>query len=107
MFRPPYGNISAQMYGKLSHDGYTTILWNDATEDWDYKNSPSKFIEKIIIQNAKPNGIILLHDGRDTQVNYPRDNTVGALPYIIEQLKKEGYTFVTADKIVNTQPYFD
>lgn len=105
LFRPPYGNISAQMYGKLKHDGYTTVLWNIDAADWDYEKTPTALLEKIIIKDAKPNGIIVLHDGRDTQVNYPRDNTVNALAYIIGQLKKQGYNFVTVDKIIGVEPY--
>lgn len=107
LFRPPYGNITAQMYGKLNDMGYKTVMWNTETQDWDDENSPAELIEKIIIQNAKPNDIILMHDGRDTKINYPRNNTIEALSYIIKQLKKEGYSFVTVDKIVGSKAYFD
>jgi peptidoglycan-N-acetylglucosamine deacetylase len=106
-FRPPYSKITAQMFGRLNQDGYTTVLWNDSAEDWDYKKVPTELIEKTIIRDAKPNGIIVLHDGRDTEINYPRDNTINALPHIIKQLKKEGYNFVTVDKIVDIKPYFE
>ena len=106
LFRPPYGNITPQMYGKLKEDGYTSVLWNIDVKDWDFENTPTELIEIRILKDAKPNGIILFHDGRDVQVNYPRDNTVNALQYVIEQLKKNGYNFVTVDKITNIQPYF-
>ena len=107
LFRPPYGNISAQMYGRLNNEGYKTVMWNVDAADWDYKNSPTKFVEMTIVNDARPNGIIVLHDGRDTQINYPRDNTINALSYIIEQLKSEGYSFVTVDKIIGSPAYFD
>lgn len=106
-FRPPYGLISAQMYGRLNQEGFKTVLWNIDGMDWDYENTPTATLEKTIIKDAVPNGIILMHDGRDIKINYPRDNTINALAYIIETLKKEGYTFVTVDKIINTKPYFD
>jgi peptidoglycan/xylan/chitin deacetylase (PgdA/CDA1 family) len=107
LFRPPYGNISAQMFGRLNHDGYKTVMWNADAADWDHKNSPTSLIETAIIHQAAPNGIIILHDGRDTKINYPRDNMINALTHIIEKLKSDGYTFVTVDKIVGTPAYFD
>lgn len=106
LFRPPYGNISIQMYEELRNNGHKTVLWTIEAKDWDSETVSTDMIEKIIVQGTKPNGIILLHDGHDTIVNYPRENMVNALPYIIDQLKKQGYTFVTLDKIVDIAPYF-
>jgi len=106
IFRPPYGNITPQMYQKLKEAGYTSVLWNVDAKDWDFEHTSTADIENKIINDTKPNSIILLHDGRDTKINYPRTNLIDALPVIIEQLKKEGYNFVTVDKLENIKPYF-
>ncbi len=83
----------------LKQEGFRTVLWNIDPNDWDYANSPSEKIVKNILTNIKPNAIILMHDGRDTKINFPRDNTVTALPIIIKNLKMQGYTFVTIDQL--------
>ncbi len=84
----------------LTSYGYTIVLWNVDPQDWNYPSSTSKLIEQRISAQEKPHMIILMHDGRDTHVNYPRDNLIGALPTIIENLKQQGYIFVSADKLV-------
>lgn len=60
--------------------------------------SGQRRIERHILSHLKTHMIIVLHDGRDTHVGYPRDNLIAALPTIIEDLKARGYTFVAVDK---------
>jgi peptidoglycan/xylan/chitin deacetylase (PgdA/CDA1 family) len=50
-----------------------------------------------VLSHEQNHMVIILHDGRDTHINYPRDNTVSALPKIIDALKRQGYVFVTVD----------
>ena len=100
-FRPPFGVLSKTMNDVLNKHKYTIFMWTVDPHDWDYKKSPTNIIVSKVLQEAKPESIILLHDGRDTQIGYPRDNTVQALPIIIKRLKKDGYTFVTLDKLIN------
>ncbi len=99
LYRPPYGALSPTMKKVLHKDRFHIDLWNLDTEDWNYQKSPTKEIEKEVLDEVKPGSVILFHDGRDTQVNYPRDNMINALPLIIDDLKNEGYTFVTIDKM--------
>ncbi|MEO0083683.1 MAG: polysaccharide deacetylase family protein [candidate division WOR-3 bacterium] len=103
-FRPCYGLTSIIMNNTLKHMGYTIILWNVSVKDYDSKES-SETITQHILQQLKPGAIILLHDGRDTQINYPRDNMIKALPDIIAGIRKAGYTMVTLDQIINEPPY--
>lgn len=105
IFRPPYGYESPWMVNDLKKAGYTVIRWNDMTEDYYMKESPEK-ITKSILRKLKKRAIIDLHDGRDIQPNYSRENLIKALPVIIDKMKEKGYTFVTLDKIINKQPYF-
>ncbi len=105
-FRAPYGNTSPALLRELSDKGYVFVSWNSDPRDWDYANSPSDQILKTVLASATPNGIILLHDGRDVLKNYPRDNMIAALPQIIASLKSEGYTFVTLEALLHQTPYF-
>lgn len=98
LFRPPYGSISGLLIPRVEKRGYKLIFWNVDPDDWDIRTS-SMEIEKWIRTHEKPKMVIDFHDGRDTHINYPRDNTVGALPFVIEDLKKDGYTFVTISKL--------
>jgi peptidoglycan/xylan/chitin deacetylase (PgdA/CDA1 family) len=101
LFRPPYGNISNTMRDVLSKEGYRVVMWDVDTRDWDFANSSTTAVVNRVLSQVKPNSIILLHDGRDTHKGYPRSNTVNALPIVIADLKAEGYTFVTVDKLLH------
>lgn len=99
LFRPPYGRINKRLRNILKTDGYKVVLWNVDPVDWNYPSSTSKLIEQRITQQEKTNMTIVMHDGRDTKINYSRINLIQALPTVIESLEKEGYAFVTADKL--------
>ena len=81
-------------------------MWDNMTNDWDAKQ-PGKDIAARIIKRLKPDGIIGLHDGRDTHLNYPREDTIEALPIIIDQARAAGYEFVPLDELLNEKPYFE
>ena len=83
IIRVPYGNIRS--ISNMNH-----ILWNVDTLDWKYKNSNRVY--KEIIKHAEDGNIILLHDIFKTSVN-------GVLK-AIDELKKQGYEFVTIDEMV-------
>ncbi len=105
LFRAPYGRISPERIKELEKNRYTVVPVGIDSLDWDYPHNPAGVIEKTVLDQVRPNAIILLHDGRDTKINYPRDNMVTALPVIIEALKKDGYTFVTIDKLFDKKAY--
>jgi peptidoglycan/xylan/chitin deacetylase (PgdA/CDA1 family) len=100
LFRAPYGRLNDNLRKEIKSYGYTIVTWNVDPKDWDYSHSPSASIVRSVILNESDRMVILLHDGRDSHIDYPRDNTVNALPALIDNLKNQGYTFVTADEIV-------
>ena len=104
LFRAPYGSISSGMVNEIKHEGYVFVAWNVDPRDWDNSNSSTTILNSIL-KNTKENSIILLHDGHENTYTYSRENTIAALPAIIDDLRKEGYTFVTVDKILSTNPY--
>jgi peptidoglycan/xylan/chitin deacetylase (PgdA/CDA1 family) len=97
LFRAPYGVLPKKTRQALLAEGYHIYLWNVDPTDWNYKHSPSDVIVSRVLSHEQNHMVIILHDGRDTHINYPRDNTVSALPKIIDALKRQGYVFVTVD----------
>ncbi|MDB5237416.1 MAG: polysaccharide deacetylase [Parcubacteria group bacterium] len=101
LFRPPYGILPNDTRDILKAQGYRIIMWNDDPEDWNYASSTKDAIVSRVLAQEKKNEklVVILHDGRDTHINYPRQNMIQALPVVIENLKQQGYVFVTADKL--------
>ncbi len=75
------------------------------TGDWK-ANKSAEEIERNIIQGAKPGGVIVLHDGRDSIPNYDRSQMLQALPFVIETLKKKGFDFVTIPELLESEVEF-
>ena len=66
------------------------VLWTIDPLDWKTENA-DQIVEKVMSE-AKENAIILLHDRYEASVE--------AALRIVDLLKEQGYTFVTADKLV-------
>ena len=104
LFRPPYSRTSHSMISELQSEEYVFSGWNIDPRDWDNNNSSTTIVSNVM-NYVRPDGVVILHDGHEIGLDYSRENTVEALPVIIETLKKQGYTFVTADKLLGTNPY--
>ncbi len=100
LFRPPYvANAEPNSSDKLlpmfqaQKLGYTMVGELIDSEDWQGYSS-DEIVNRVLDQLPEGN-IILLHDsGGD------RSNTVKALPIIINELKKRGYTFTTVADLI-------
>ncbi|MEI8337652.1 MAG: polysaccharide deacetylase family protein [bacterium] len=103
LFRAPYGNVSEIMKKELTKEGYILVSWSVDGKDWSL-NKTTDQIENFMTYKTRPYSILLMHDGHETG-NYSRVNSIDALPTIIDNLKKEGYTFVTADKLLEVKAY--
>jgi peptidoglycan-N-acetylglucosamine deacetylase len=97
LFRPPHGRYDARVVEIAKRLGYRTILWSDAPDDAPKDNSevPVPVIVERVVAQAKPGGIILLHSGQY--------NTIEAIPQIVDELRAEGYTFVTVSQLLADQ----
>src|SRR5438477_3479402 len=111
-FRPPFGMHTPSMDQQLKDMGYFVVLWNVGTGttagDYDQGTSSEAIVEQIIrntLKGKKRQQIILLHDGRDVQIGYSRQNVIQALPRVIDKLKERGYRFVTVEQIIHQSPY--
>ena len=95
--RPPYGAFNQKTW--LASKGMitTSFLWTQDSRDWSLPGASS--IVANSCSNITPGSIVLLHDGGGN-----RTQTVEALPKIIENLKNEGYEFVTLSELMKSDP---
>lgn len=96
LFRPPGGIKTNGPYAYAKNQKYATIMWSSDSSDYARPSVP-KLISNVM-REAKPGGIVLMHDGGGN-----RSNTVAALPQIIETFRKQGYRFVTVPELLELQ----
>ncbi len=92
-FRAPGGAVDASVRSIVEARGMRVAHWTNGTGDW--KNLGAARVVKYATQ-VRPGGVILVHDGGGT-----RDQTIQALPQIIETLQAKGYRFVTLDQLAS------
>ena len=97
MFRPPYGDIDLNMIEEVQANGYKNIIWSYDTLDW--TGASIDTIAQGIITKVRPGEIILMHSRQGVE------NTVKALPKIIQRLQQQGYQFVRLDKMLMVRAY--
>lgn len=85
-----YASVKAEARELFDSYGIAYTNWNCLTGDAENKTTKEACIQEMIDTKKDQNSIILLmHDANDKQ------QTVDALPEIIEYFKNEGYTFKT------------
>jgi len=106
LFRPPYGIDHQPEYAEevaqLPYPqelGYIIVGQKIDPDDWrmtdDQKQRPAQEIADDVLRQAKNGNIVLLHDGGGE-----REQTVKALPLIIDELRSRGYEFVSVADLV-------
>jgi peptidoglycan-N-acetylglucosamine deacetylase len=93
LFRAPDGAVSSALIGEARSLGFTTIQWNIDPRDWALPGVGA--IEGNVLANARPGGIVEMHDGGGD-----RSETLNSLPTIIDSLRARGYTFVTVTQLL-------
>lgn len=88
--RPPYGAVDDAVLAEAGRDGMAVVLWNVDSEDWKSKNAQAT--HDRVITTAKQNGIVLMHDIHSW--------TIDAVPSMIDDLRAQGYTFVTVEQLL-------
>lgn len=87
LYRPPYGSYNDNI---LKVTPLTIVNWSVDTNDWRY-NTSEPVIENAL-NYAYDGSIILMHDIHSWSVE--------AVPQIIDDLHKQGYTFVTVSTLI-------
>ena len=93
LFRPPGGAVNASVIATAGSLGMKTITWDVDPRNWSLPGTGE--IYSNIVNNAGPGSIILMHDGGG-----PRDETLAALPQIIDTLRARGYGFETVSALL-------
>jgi cellulose synthase/poly-beta-1,6-N-acetylglucosamine synthase-like glycosyltransferase/spore germination protein YaaH/peptidoglycan/xylan/chitin deacetylase (PgdA/CDA1 family)/uncharacterized protein (DUF2062 family) len=100
LFRPPYvADAEPSTRSELlpilrAQDmGYTMV--GELIDPNDWQRPSSNEIVKRVLDQLPEGNVILLHDAGGN-----RSNTVKALPIIIKELKKRGYTFTTVAHLI-------
>ncbi|MGZ8706567.1 MAG: polysaccharide deacetylase family protein [Gaiellaceae bacterium] len=92
-FRAPFGAVSRGVVAAARLAGLTTVAWDVDSADW---SSPGEdAIAEKVLGGVRGGSIVLLHDGRG-----PREQTLAALPRIIEGLTEQGYRLVTTSRLL-------
>ena len=96
-FRPPGGGFDGKLTKAVARMGLKPVYWTvnagDYIETTPGYEVPEDFqamaveLAKRVVDKATPGAIILFHNGSE--------QTVRALPLILQQLKAKGYDFVT------------
>lgn len=99
LVRPPYGFHNDIVDNVIYSRHNMIILWSLDTDDW--QGLDAKTVQDRVVPKMKNGFIVLQHDG----VNPHLGGSLEALPVMIDELKKQGYTFVTIPELVEIQPY--
>ena len=85
-FRPPMGEFSERSLYITRQQGYKTIFWSMAYQDWNVDNQPGKEVAyEHVMSNVHPGAVILLHAVSESNTQ--------ALDDILTDLTAEGYRF--------------
>ncbi len=98
-FRPPHGFHDWRVMGAAREANLTVVNWSALGKDW--TNPGVDTIVNNVMSRVGPGSIILLHDGDSPHKVSKREQTVAALPILIDRLRSEGYSFVTVDHMLS------
>ena len=92
LFRCPYGEYDDHVIAAVNSLGITPIQWDVDSLDW--KDYDAETIHKRVCSRVQPGSIILFHNAAK--------HTPEALPGIIEELIREGYTILPISQLLLT-----
>ncbi|MBH8562436.1 polysaccharide deacetylase family protein [Nostoc sp. CENA67] len=96
LFRPPGGIMHNGVAAYARNSKYAIIMWS--SDSVDYSRPPVPKLINNVFRQARPGGIVLMHDGGGN-----RAKTVQALPEIIAGFRNQGYSFVTIPELLEMQ----
>lgn len=99
MIRAPYGAFTDVEWARAGDLISCNVLWNIDTLDW--KRPGADVIQASALKGVRSGSIILMHDGGGN-----REQTVEALPGIIDSLHDQGYELVTVSELMKLDGNF-
>jgi peptidoglycan-N-acetylglucosamine deacetylase len=92
LYRAPHGRAAPWIGPWLRRRGLNLVGWDIAAGDW--RRPEPRAIAERVLRRLRPGSIILLHDGEPTRTRAARENTVRALPQILDGGCAAGFRFV-------------
>lgn len=87
LFRPPYGRLKDRQAKLLRDEGFTTVMWDVLSMDFDNTVTPERCV-KNVTGNAGPGSLVVFHDSLKA-----RKNLQYALPVVLEHFQNKGFEF--------------
>ncbi len=103
LYRAPHGFKNPALGDVLRSEGMVAIGWQ--VRGFDAVVSDAARIAQRIVDQAKPGGVILLHDGAGLQGSEHRQATLEALPVVIDGLRARGMEIVRVDELLAVAAY--
>ena len=100
LIRVPWGAVSDNVMRLVQKEGYRVIGWSADSFDW-RDAAPARVMANLNAQ-VQPGAIVLMHAVAFRQTGQV---TLKVLPLLIEDLKKQGYQFVTVDELLRIPAY--
>jgi peptidoglycan/xylan/chitin deacetylase (PgdA/CDA1 family) len=97
LFRPPYGSFDQTTLAQLRRLHLLMVLWSTDTSDYALPGTAA--IVRRALAGARPGAIILMHDGGGD-----REQTIAALPAIVDGLRRKGLHPVTVPRLLLDDP---
>lgn len=88
LFRPPYGVFSLTSWLESERQGWERVLWARWGRDWEARATPRSIADTV--GQPEAGDILLLHDSDRYAAPDSWQNTLGALPMILERLSASG-----------------
>jgi len=101
-FRPPRGLFGWNALREASRMGMRTVLWTCSPRDWTQPGATT--IARRVLSGSRRGAIVLLHDAKYDDPEENRDQTVRALPVIIDGLRNQGYRLVSLPELIAGRP---
>ncbi|HCJ01783.1 MAG TPA: polysaccharide deacetylase [Clostridiales bacterium] len=89
LFAPPSGAFNENTEAACRALGQKMILWSKDTIDW--RDKEVSLLVKRATKNISKGDLVLMH---------PKDQTVSALPEIIEAYQAQGFSLVTVSEVI-------
>jgi peptidoglycan/xylan/chitin deacetylase (PgdA/CDA1 family) len=96
-FRPPYGELSADVLTVLAHKGLPPVLWDVVSGDPSAGSTASSILHAVL-KKTRPGSIIVFH------INGRGWKTAEALPSVITELRERGFRFVPLSELLAARP---
>lgn len=93
LIRLPNGDFDKRVLKIADELNYKVIQWHTDSMDWE--NPGVEAITERVLNNAHPGDIVLLHASDSSK------QTHEALPIIIDELRSQGYEFVTVSQMLD------